>query len=250
MGEVQTRNQTGLASSPEPATRAFLDLVSKHSNRLEENPDNFRHKLVSAALAPHGAERAALIERRLYLTESFKPDEDRGRVRAIVIALMGAFPTYGTDKEAASAIVSLTCRALDDIPTWAVQEAATRFLKGTNRVSWDPRNAPTAPLIRGECRHAMLPIEEELFRIGQILDAEVVDIETTEAERAQALARWAEVRSGIKGANVITERTDEEISAERAAMRRANERFEGREYRPMAAASTAKAQSLDTEDAA
>lgn len=226
MNDIQPRTTTSPGSSPVPATRAQLDLVAKFTNRLEDDPDNFRRKLLSAKLAPCGAERAALVDRREHLLDALTPSPET--LRPVVIALLSGFPTYGADREAAGAVVSLVCRALNDVPTWAVQEAAGRFIKGNARIPWNPAQAPTAPQIRAEALQAMLPVETELHRLNSVLDATLVDTDTTDDERAAALAHWATLRAGIAKSNVLSERTDDEVARERAEFARVNSRFEGK----------------------
>ena len=218
-------------SSPVPATRAQADLVAKFTNRLEDDPDHFGRKLMSAGLAPVGPERAALSDRREHLREALTATPQLHR--PVIIALLGGFPTYGADRDAAAAVVSLVCAALRDLPTWAVQEAAGRFARGSVRIPWDPAKAPSAPQIRAEALQCLLPVETELHRLNAILDATLVDMDASEDERAAALARWAELRRGIAKSNVISERTDDAISRERAEMAEANRRFEARHGRPV-----------------
>ncbi|KQO89406.1 hypothetical protein ASF36_23525 [Methylobacterium sp. Leaf90] len=74
-----------------------------------------------------------------------------------------------------------------------------------------------------------MDIEVEIARISAILDAELVDTETTEDERREAIARWEQIKAEMGRSNVITERTAEEIDRERQEMRRANDLVEQRD---------------------
>lgn len=231
MTSVQTRPGNTSVSPPEAASRPLLDLVSRFTNRLEDG-ERPGHKLLSAGLAPQGAERATLDDRKQHLLASLNPpgsDDERRALAKIVAALLGAFPTYGADREDAKATVSLICRALDDVPVWAVQRAAGNFLKGSTKTPWSPDRAPTPPQIRAEAKLITLDVETELYRIGQVLDAELVDTETTADERKAAVAAWEQLKADMGRSNIIPERTDEEVECERAEMRRANETARRRE---------------------
>lgn len=200
---MPTRSPSALASPPEAATRPLLDLVSVYSNRLEDNPDFRGHKLLSARLAPPPAERAAMEDRRAYLRECCAPGEPKA-MRAIVKSLLGAFPTYGATAADAEALSSLAARALDDVPTWAVAQAAARFLKSRQTIPWDPQRAPTPPQIRAEAKICMLPVEEEVGRLSAVLDATLVDTDTTADERAAALAHWEQIKREMARTNIVS----------------------------------------------
>lgn len=208
----------------------MLDLVSQFSNRLEDNPDHRGHKLLSARLAPVGDEREAMEERRTYLREHLAPGDPR-LMRPIVGVLLGAFPTFAVDRETAETQVNLTVRALDDVPVWAVQEAAARFVKGRVRVLWDQQRAPTPPQIRGEAKHCMLPIEEEIGRLSAVLDAAIVDNSASEDERAAAIAHWETLKREI----VASATGDSPKSLQAAGLRETNDRNKLREHARLAA---------------
>lgn len=232
MTSVPTRSSASTSvSPPEPASRPLLDLVSRFQNRLEDG-DRPGHKLISAGPAPLEHERTALEARRAHLVASLVPatsDEDRKACARVVTALLGGFPVFGADREDAKLTVSLIVRALDDVPVWSVQKAAGLFLKNLQKTRWNPERAPTAPQIRAEAKLAMLDVEVELHRLEQVLNAEIVDIETTEDERKAAVAHWNQLKTELGLSNVITERTDDEIAKERAEQLRANDAVERRD---------------------
>lgn len=231
MTSVQTRSASISVSPPEAASRPLLDLISRFQNRLEDG-NRPSHKLISAGLAPLEHERAALEERRQHLLASLAPpttDEARAKMVKVIASLLGAFPTYGADREDARITVGLIVRALDDVPVWAVQKAASLFLKNLQKTRWNPERAPTAPQIRAEAKLVMLDVEVELHRIEQVLSAETVDSETTEDQRKAAVAHWSQIKAAMGRSNVIAECTAEEIERERQEMRRANEVVEQRD---------------------
>lgn len=198
------------------------DLIGKYTNRLEDTGDP-RKKIISQAVAILPHEREQLEARKASLLASLDPTPEATR-RALV-ALLGAFPSYGEDEATARHVVAACCRACDRVPAWAVEEACRHFLTGNVTVQWNMASRPTPPQILAEAMHCTLPTEGELYRITALLEAEVVHRETTDRERHDALDAWAKLKSEMRASNVISSRTEEEISLECAAMARANERF-------------------------
>ncbi|MFB0491269.1 hypothetical protein ABIE45_003855 [Methylobacterium sp. OAE515] len=149
---------------------------------------------------------------------------------AVLTLLLGASREYGTlSPKAAGLRLALYNEALADVPIWAVEQARKIFGKGGWRCLWDGSDVPSSHDVVAECRHILLPIETELARLDSVLDAEPYTAGATEDERVGAVGRWwNEVRPGIQGESVITEQTEEEISAERASMARVNDRFRER----------------------
>ena len=238
MNAITTGRQDSRSLRPAAQTREMSVLVSRFQNRLEDTGD-VRRKCISSSLLPSEPERAALVDRRVALNDAMNADTDG--TRRVLLALLGSFPSYGEDSGSSELVLSACIRACSSVPTWAVQEAAGRFLENKVHIPWDMAKRPTPPQILAEAKFCMLPMEEELFRIGQILDAEVVDVDTTQSERDEAIARWAEIRAGIASTNVLSERTDDEVKRERNAMQRAN---------AICKAKALKAQALKTETAA
>lgn len=208
----------------------MADLMACFTNKAEDHPAGMGRKIISAAHAPRGEARAALEGRRVELIASLKatPGED---LKDVLYALLATGETYGASGDETDIKVGLYAEALRDVPTWAVDQARQAFGRPGWKSGWNGRGIPQAHEVVSECRHIIQPIEAELYRIGQILDAEVVDLQTTPAEREQAIAAWAAIRAGIASHNVIAERTPEEIDRERSAMRRANDIVRQREAR-------------------
>jgi hypothetical protein len=176
---------------------------------------------MSASSAPTGADREALAARHAELSSSLLPGRADQR-RAVITLILAGFATYGMSEQELDMKIALYDEALRDEPVWAIDQARKTFGKGGWRCNWDGRGCPSSASVAAECKFITLAVEEELYRIGLILNAELVDTDTTEDERAAALAHWATIRAGIARSNVVSERTDEEIIAERAEMQRAN----------------------------
>lgn len=223
MNAISTIQGRAVSLRPAEQSRAMADLIGRFTNRLEDT-DAFSRKCISGPIAPRENERQAMAERRSELLASLHPEGDRSR--KVLIALLGSFPSYGEDEETARFILAACCRACAKVPTWAIEEASARFLEGRTRVSWDMAKRPTPPQILAEALQCALPVEAELHRVSQVLDAEVVDTETTELERQEALDAWAKLKAEIGRSNVISERTADAIEAERDAFRKVNARFD------------------------
>lgn len=202
------------------------DMLGRFMNRLEDTDVDGR-KCLSAGIAPTGAERSALEQRKAELLASLEPDHDRAR--KVIGALLGSFPSYGEDEETARFVLAACCRACAKVPAWAIEEASGRFIENTVRISWDMSKRPTPPQIVAEAMRCVLSVEAELHRLEQVLGAEIVDSDTTEDERREAVARWEQIKAEMGRSNVITERTGDEIAKERAEQIRANEVVERRD---------------------
>lgn len=226
MTAITHRPAHQISARPASQTRAMSDLIGRLTNRLEDTDVNGR-KCISAGAAPRQHEREALEARKAELLACLEPDAERAR--RVIVALLGSFPSYGEDEATARFVVAACCRACSKAPAWALEEASSRFLENSVRIPWDMAKRPTPPQILAEALHCTLPIEAELHRITQVLDAELVDVETTEDERREAIARWEQIKADMGRSNVITERTGDEIAKERAEQIRANEAVERRD---------------------
>lgn len=215
-------------TAPSSITRPMADLISRFTNRLEDKPGDFRRKLLSASLAPAGAERQVLEQRREELRASLIPTPGE-TVEDVVLAIFTGSDTFGMDGRETDAKVAIYAQHLERQPTWAIEEARRRFGRGGWKCNWNGRGVPSPQNINAECSFITLDIETEIARISAILDAELVDNDTTEDERRQAVARWEQIKAEMGRSNVITERTGDEIAKERAEQVRANEAVERRD---------------------
>lgn len=226
MNAITTIKPNAVSRRPAEQSRPMADMVAKFTNRLED-AGGFNWRCISGAVAPCDADRAIMVSRKAELLASLEPDADR--TRKVLVALLGSFPSYGEDEETARFILSACCRACAKAPAWAIEEASARFLENRTRITWDMAKRPTPPQILAEALQCALPVEAELHKLSTVLDAEIVDIETTDAERQDALDAWAKLKTEIGASNVLSERTSEEITRERESMAKANERFRARE---------------------
>jgi hypothetical protein len=203
----------------------MADLIGKFTNRLEDKPGDFRRKLISASLAPVGDERRALEDRRAELVNSLVPEpgEDADDV---IYGIIAGGNTFGMSDREADAKVRIYAEALSNQPTWSINEARKRFGKGGWKCNWDGNGFPSSANVNAECSFLTLEIDTEIHKLTQILDAEIVDSTTTETERQEAVAAWTKLKAEMGRSNVISERTGDQVDAERAAFRRVNERFD------------------------
>jgi hypothetical protein len=176
-------------------------------------------------LAPVGAERAALEDRldELKLSLVATPDKD---ARDQIDLLLAGAPAFGMSEREASAKLILYAEALRGEPTWAIAKARQLFAKGGWKSNWSGAGCPSSADVVAECRQITLPIEAEIYRIEQILNAVVVDSHTTALERQDALDTWAKLKADMGRSNVISERTSDAVEAERDAYRKVNARFD------------------------
>ncbi|SFG65332.1 hypothetical protein [Methylobacterium gossipiicola] len=112
--------------------------------------------------------------------------EGEAAKRKVVLALLSAFPTYGLDAKGAGTMAALYVRALVDLPTWAVQAAASRFLQGRTLTEWSGDKCPTPPQVTAESRRSLDAIHAEIKTLCEVLDA-VVYQPISDAERQRVL---------------------------------------------------------------
>jgi hypothetical protein len=223
---IQTRTNSSAISAPSSTTRQMADLIGKFTNRLEDKPGDFRRKLLSASLAPAGDERDALEQRRAELQRSLAPTPG-DEANDVIYAIFVGSDTFGMDGRETDAKVAVYAQHLEGQPTWAIEEARRRFGKPGWKCNWNGRGVPSPQNINAECSFITLDIETEIARIGAILDAELVDNDTTADERKAAVARWEAVKAGMRQNNV-TDSLDARAEAQRAEQLRANERVRQR----------------------
>lgn len=238
MNDISVRN-SGPIQPPSLTTRPMADLIGKFTNRLEDKPGDFRRKLLPASLAPAGAERQALEERRAELVRSLvaEPGEDADDV---IYGILAGSNTFGMSDREADVKVRIYAEALQKHPTWAIEQARKTFQKGGWKCSWDGKGIPSSASVNAECSFITLELDAEIAKLSLILDAELVDNETTDLERQEALDSWAKLKADMGRSNVITDRTSDAIEAERAAFRKVNERFDAERLAASEAARKAK----------
>ena len=228
MNDVATRPGTW-PSTPSSSMRDLDRLTAHLTNALQVHPGDYRRRVIPAERAPSDEQRGRLVARRGELRASLTATPGDA-ADEVILALIAGSPLFGLTDEEAAIKTGLYAEALADLPTWAIDRARRIFGKGGWRCPWDGRGCPSSAMIAAECRHILLPHQTELDRIEAILDAEPYDTGGSDTDRAREIDRWwNEVRPEVQREPGITQRTDEEISAERAEMARANERFRARE---------------------
>jgi hypothetical protein len=206
----------------------MADLTGKYANRLEDNPGDFRRKLISASSAPVGTERDALLMRQAELKASLVASPGPETNDRIYLLIAGS-PAFGMTERETDAKVMLYADALKSEPTWAIEKARQALARPGWKSDWNGSGCPSSAQVVAECRAITQPIEAELYRIGQILGAVIVDNTTTQDQRDDALARWALLKADIGGGQFIHERTAAEVAKERAELQRANAVVRARE---------------------
>ena len=209
MSQISTQSGRAIAA-PSSTTRPMADLIGKFTNRLEDKPGDFRRKLISASLAPVGAEKLALEARRDELRASLTPSPGVAADDAIYAILAGS-NTFGMSGREADAKVRLYAEALEKQPTWAINEARKRFGKGVQQVAAavaaadatalkeSLRSTGSATVVVGDETVTLAPDEviiTETPRSGWAVAAEAgatlaLDLELTPQLRRAGLARDA-----------------------------------------------------------
>lgn len=180
---------------------------------------------------PRGAEREALVNRLHELEDSIQPTPGPAMNKAI-LKLIVASPTYGmTDKDSA-VLVGLYAEALAEMPVWTVEEARRRFGQHKHKCVWNGEGRPQSGHVYAECRQILLPIEQEIGDLRLILDAVVVDTNTTEDDRKAALAHWETIKREI----VSSAKGETPKNLQAAGLRETNDREKLKEHARLAAA--------------
>ncbi|KNY20374.1 hypothetical protein AKJ13_22355 [Methylobacterium sp. ARG-1] len=221
-------------------TRPMADLVGRCMNRMEDHPAVPGRKVVSASSAPDEAERAALTSRRAELLTGLRPAPLRDLL-PVLVKIIANGDAFGMSREEAIEKAKLYAEAAQGIPVWAMERAQIALGRPGWKSSWNGRGIPSSADVVAECRAVLAQSESELYRLGQILDAEVIDTQTTPEQRAEALARWEATKAEIGRSSAMPGRTEEEIDRERSEMDRANARFRERKARADAAVAAMEA---------
>jgi hypothetical protein len=213
--DISLKTLTPIAA-PTSTTRPMADLISKFTNRLEDKPGDFRRKLLSESLAPAGAERETLEARRAELIRSLRP-EPGPDADDVIYGILAGGNTFGMSEREVSVKVRIYAEALQKHPTWAIEQARRTFAKGGWKCSWDGNGVPSSASVNAECSFITLEIEAEVNRIAQVLDAEIVDSETTADERKANVASIAKLLAELRNGEPANERAMREVREERAA---------------------------------
>jgi hypothetical protein len=214
-------------SAPSLITAQMDTLIRMFSSRLDDHPTDRRRKRMPATRAPDADAYAALERRRDELRASLLATPG-DQADDVILALLMGWAQFSGSADEAEVRVRMYAEALTEQPTWAIEKARLRFARGKVQTIWDRHSCPSMAQVAAECRYVLLDIETELARIEIILGAELYDTGATDDDRANAVAHWETVKADMRGESAITERTEDEISAERVSMARANERFRER----------------------
>lgn len=230
-----------------PAEKRTAAMIGYLHNNLETIPGSFHRYALSAACEPSAEQKDLLLARRQEIDAGLDGCDEL-TIREHVGILRSSMATAPLGEEAMKLAKRGFILVLGKYPTWAVVEAAMRFLDGR---AGNKTYAPTAAEMAEVCRGLISQDLAERARINAILDAEVYH-QPSEEDRAAIAARHAEfVAQTAARARMPTKpapeppkpyrdpRAMEELAA-RTARRQAEERAE--------AAATPEAS--QTEDAA
>lgn len=180
-------------------------MVATYRNRLDRSGGYGVPPAIRADQAPTEEHRAAMTARLAALHDGLTDGEDprpgQAAKRDVVLALLAAFPTFGVAADGARATANLYVRALADLPTWAVREAAARFLSGETLLPWSGERCPTPPQLAAETRRspALADIHTEIAGLKDVLGA-VPYQPISDAERQRVLADIAAAPNSLLAA--------------------------------------------------
>lgn len=122
------------------------------------------------------------LERRAEIIDGFQADRRPDRAVAIVSTLLTAFPHREMSEGAASMKIAAFRIALEDAPTWAVEEAAKRWMRGE---AGDNGFAPTPPQLRHVVDHLVKVAKGRAIHMRK-LAAMAVEHQVTDQQRERA----------------------------------------------------------------
>ena len=180
-------------------------LVATYRNRLDRSGGYGVPPAIRADQAPTEAHRAVMTQRLAALHDGLTDGEDprpgQAAKRDVVLALLAGFRTFGVSADGAKATASLYVRAVSDLPTWAVREAAARFLSGETILPWSAERCPTPPQLAAETRRspALADIHAEIAGLKEVLGA-VPFRPISDEERQRVLADIASAPNSLLAA--------------------------------------------------
>lgn len=168
-------------------------LVATYRNRLDRSGGYGVPPAIRADQAPTEEHRAVMTARLAALHDGLTDGDDprlgQAAKRDVILALLAGFPTFGVAADGARATANLYVRALADVPTWAVREAAARFLSGETVLPWSDERCPNPPQVAAEARRSpsLVAIHAEIAALKDVLGA-VTYQPISDAERQRVLA--------------------------------------------------------------
>lgn len=243
---VSEAPQVGSPALPPEMTPSAVSKVLRRCLSAMEDEPGLPEGVIAAEVAPNDGETALLQKRKAELLKGLKPARELPGDRLVLTltALLGAFKA-SIRQDDATLTVALYKRACRDLPLWAVQTAAERFITGklgSIGVAWNPSYPPTTaqvaeasrqvrPILwldgnNRSARATVVELETELAQINRVLAVKVVGRGVTEAARAEVQARAAEVIALLKSG---PDAQAESIERNRAEMAKANQLLNARE---------------------
>lgn len=165
---------------------------------------------IRAEALPTPEERQALGHRLRQLSDVL---DRRGRkqLAVIVAELLQAYPRRIEEGEARSTIAAYV-KVLDDLPPWAVAEAAGRFSRGVV-VAHHNGFPPSAAELHVEATNLLRAWRDERAVITELLAAKPAKREIGEAERARVRAGFEDLQRSLAG-DLAMHREEERQAAE------------------------------------
>lgn len=93
----------------------------------------------------------------------------------VIANFLLAYPVANASTESGKARGQAYQQALDDIPAWAIAEAARRWNRGEAGEGNDYKWAPAPAVLRDVCKASLKPIMEAIDDLRALLDAMTID---------------------------------------------------------------------------
>lgn len=159
--------------------------------------------MLPAAAIPNAEQRRQIEETLSSLEKDLTAGPWERTAKAIAVVL-AAYPISGGD-EMARARVQAFRVALDDVPAWAVEEAARDWLRGQVPSDYNTTFAPLPPQLRKLAERKWVPLIPKKRKLLALLKAKPApDDHLSEADRAYRIGKFKELIAGIELQSIPT----------------------------------------------
>jgi len=93
----------------------------------------------------------------------------------VIANFLLAYPVANASAESGKARGQAYQQALDDIPAWAIAEAARRWNRGEAGEGHDYKWAPAPAVLRDVCKASLKPLNDAIDDLRALLDAMTID---------------------------------------------------------------------------
>lgn len=152
-----------------------------------------------AALMPSETERASIASRVASLEEELTP-ASRGQIIEVVTALLMSSPQQAMNDQTASAKLRVYAAALDDLPAWALRNAAQKWMRGEcdGNVAFAPSPGQLRRIAEAEiARHRA--VIERLRRVLNARPLAAYEHENSPEVRQRIATKFGDLAASLEG---------------------------------------------------